>query len=209
MLSRRDRGSVTGSDGRIREARVLTGSFLVRRRLVSVTGRIRARVWAVTRMGVHAGPKARVGRSCRLILEPGARLVLGDGSEVDDGTTLAVYEGASLVLGPGCFVGHHCTLASRLSVVLGEGAFLAEMVSVRDHDHAVGSRPSSGRVVVDPVEIGAHAWVGAKVTILRGATIGEGAVVGANAVVRGTIPPATVAVGVPARVIGPTDRDRS
>jgi acetyltransferase-like isoleucine patch superfamily enzyme len=142
-------------------------------------------------------------------MEPGASLVLGDGSEVDDGTTLAVYEGATLVLGPRSFVGHHCTLASRRSVVLGEGAFLAEMVSVRDHDHAVGHQPSSGQVVVEAVEIGAHAWVGAKVTVLKGAVIGAGAVVGANAVVRGTIPAATVAVGIPAKVVGPTDRERA
>jgi acetyltransferase-like isoleucine patch superfamily enzyme len=56
-------------------------------------------------------------------------------------------------------------------------------------------------VEVEPVTIGSDAWLGAKVTVLRGATIGDGAVVGANAVVRGLVPARSVAVGIPARVV--------
>jgi acetyltransferase-like isoleucine patch superfamily enzyme len=51
------------------------------------------------------------------------------------------------------------------------------------------------------VAIGRDVWLGAKVTVLRGSTIGDGSVVGANAVVGGDIPPASLAVGVPARVL--------
>jgi acetyltransferase-like isoleucine patch superfamily enzyme len=142
-----------------------------------------------------------VGRGCRLLVEPGGRLVLGDGCAVDDGTTLAVSSGGRLSLGEGCFVGHHATLAARESVELGAGAFLAELVSVRDHDHQVGLPPSSGAFEVAPVRIGAGAWLGAKVTVLRGARVGDRAVVGANAVVRGEVPGDAVAVGLPARVV--------
>jgi acetyltransferase-like isoleucine patch superfamily enzyme len=44
-------------------------------------------------------------------------------------------------------------------------------------------------------------WIGTKVTVARGVVIGEGAVVGANAVVTHDLPPYSVSVGVPARVI--------
>jgi acetyltransferase-like isoleucine patch superfamily enzyme len=44
-------------------------------------------------------------------------------------------------------------------------------------------------------------WIGAKATILDGATIGRGCVVGAGAVVTRSIPPYSVAIGVPARVV--------
>lgn len=150
---------------------------------------------------VEAGARAWVGKGCRLRLDREARLVLGAGSGVDDGTTLAVYDRGRLELGPGAFVGHHATLAARELVKIGEGAFLAELVSVRDHDHAVGYPPSSGKVKISPVYVGAHAWLGSKVTVLRGASIGDGSVVGAHAVVRGTLPPGVVAVGIPARVL--------
>jgi acetyltransferase-like isoleucine patch superfamily enzyme len=170
-------------------------------RLRRLEGRARARLWALTRRGVEVGARVTVGRGCRLILDPGGRLELADDCAVDDGSTLAVYRGGRLALGPGCFVGHHATLAARDSVELGAGTFLAELVSVRDHDHAVGLPPSSGAVEVTPVRIGADAWLGAKVTVLRGAGVGDRAVVGANSVVRGDLPADVVAVGAPARVV--------
>lgn len=49
------------------------------------------------------------------------------------------------------------------------------------------------------IKDGAHIGIGA--IIMPGVTIGEGAVIGAGAVVTSDIPPYTIAVGVPARVI--------
>jgi acetyltransferase-like isoleucine patch superfamily enzyme len=174
-------------------------------RIRRLEGRARARLWAARHRGVEVGARVSVGRACRLILEPGGRLVLADGCAVDDGTTLAVYRGGRLVLGTGCFVGHHATLAARDLVELGAGTFLAELVSIRDHDHRVGSPPSSGRFEVAPVRIGADVWLGAKVTVLRGVRIGDRTVVGANAVVGGELPGDAVAVGIPARVVRTID----
>jgi len=51
-------------------------------------------------------------------------------------------------------------------------------------------------------------WVGANVTFLDGAYVGRGSVIGAGSLVRGKIPPYSIAVGAPARVIrsrGPRD----
>ena len=57
-----------------------------------------------------------------------------------------------------------------------------------------------------PVVIGNDVWLGDRVTILPGVTIGDGSIVGAGAVVTGDIPPYSVAVGVPARVIRMRER---
>jgi acetyltransferase-like isoleucine patch superfamily enzyme len=173
-------------------------------RIRRLEGRTRARLWAALHRGVQVGAGVSVGRGCRLILQPGGRLVLADGCTVDNGSTLAVYPNGSLAFGRGCFVGHHATLAARDSIEFGPGTFLAELVSVRDHDHKVGLPPSSGEVDVAPVTIGTDVWLGAKVTVLRGARVGDRTVVGANAVVRGDLPSDVVAVGIPARIVRAT-----
>jgi acetyltransferase-like isoleucine patch superfamily enzyme len=58
-----------------------------------------------------------------------------------------------------------------------------------------------------PVVIGDHAWIGARAIICPGVTVGEGAVIGAGAVVTQDVPPWTIAVGNPARVIKERSRD--
>jgi len=158
-------------------------------------------VWALTRRGLEVGPHVCIGRGCRLILERDATLVLGERCSIDDATTIAVYGSGRIVVGGRAFVGHHSTIAAHESVEIGAGTYLAELVSVRDHDHTVGSPPSGGSVDVEPVTIGCDVWIGAKATVLRGAHIGDGTVIGANAVVRGHIPARMVAAGVPAKVI--------
>lgn len=162
---------------------------------------LRARYWPLMHRGVTVGRGVHIGRHCRVVMDPHARLQLGAGCSIDDATTIAVYGEGRIKLGPGSFLGHHCTLAAGDSIEIGAGTYLAELVSVRDHDHAVGSPPSSGKMVIAPVVIGPDVWMGSKVTVLRGARIGEGAVIGANAVVRGELPARSVCAGVPARVV--------
>ena len=58
-----------------------------------------------------------------------------------------------------------------------------------------------GKVII---KNGAHIGIGA--IIMPGVTIGEGAVIGAGAVVTSDIPPYSVAVGVPAKVIKTFDK---
>ena len=173
----------------------------VTRRLRTVLMLARARCWTFMHPGIQVGKGARIGRGCRLFLDPGARLLLGAGAEIDDQTTIAVYGDAQILIGPGGFIGHHSTLAARSSIEIGKGTYLAELVSIRDHDHLVGVPPASGEMSVESVVIGEDVWIGAKTTVVRGARIGDGVVVGANAVVRAELPARSLCAGIPARVV--------
>ena len=59
-----------------------------------------------------------------------------------------------------------------------------------------------------PIVIEDNVWIGARVSVIAGVTIGEGSVIGAGAVVTKDIPPYSVAVGVPARVISSRKKER-
>lgn len=51
------------------------------------------------------------------------------------------------------------------------------------------------------IRIGKNCWIGAKVTVLDGVEIGDNCVIAAGSVVNKSIPPNSVAAGVPARVL--------
>ena len=87
---------------------------------------------------------------------------------------------------------------------IGDDCLLAEMVSIRDHDHNFARLDVPIRqqgATCAPVKIGRDVWLGAKVTVLKGVSIGDGAIIGANSVVTRDVPPRAIAVGSPARVI--------
>ena len=56
-------------------------------------------------------------------------------------------------------------------------------------------------VTYEPVTIGKSVWLPWRVFVMPGTTIGDGSVIGANSLVQGTIPPSSLAVGSPAKVI--------
>ena len=53
----------------------------------------------------------------------------------------------------------------------------------------------------EPVTLGRSVWLPWRVFVMPGSTIGDGTVIGANSLVSGTIPPNSLAVGSPAKVI--------
>jgi acetyltransferase-like isoleucine patch superfamily enzyme len=56
-------------------------------------------------------------------------------------------------------------------------------------------------VTYEPVTLGKSVWLPWRVFVMPGTTIGDGSVIGANSLVSGTIPPSSLALGSPAKVI--------
>lgn len=132
----------------------------------------------------------------------GAELRFGTGCIIDRGMTVEVS--GKLEVGSRTIFGHHCTVAAKSSVRIGANCLIAELVSIRDHDHDFTRLDlptrDQGAVVADVI-VGSNVWLGSKVTVLKGVTIGDNAVIGAGAVVSRDIPGNAVAVGIPARVV--------
>lgn len=98
-------------------------------------------------------------------------------------------------------------------VVIEDDVMFASNVYVSDGQHGRGRGDVpykyQGIDGVSPVTIGKGSWIGQNVVVLPGTSIGEYSVIGANSVVAGNIPPRSVAVGTPARVVRSWDEATS
>ena len=56
-------------------------------------------------------------------------------------------------------------------------------------------------VTYEPVTLGKSVWLPWRVFVMPGSTIGDGSVIGANSLVAGAIPPYSLAIGSPAKVV--------
>lgn len=89
--------------------------------------------------------------------------------------------------------------------VIGDNVMMGDNCTIitRDHRHDRTDIPmiQQGFEEEQPVIIGDDVWIGERVTILPGVHIGEGCILAAGAVVTHSIPPYSIAAGVPAKVI--------
>jgi acetyltransferase-like isoleucine patch superfamily enzyme len=122
--------------------------------------------------------------------------------------TILSCKNGDIELDDGANIGFNCELFSASRVRVGEDTLLAAYCYLigGDHNVADASMPvvAQGRRSTG-VSVGAGAWLGAGAKVLDGVTIGDGAVIGAGAVVRDAVPAKSIAVGVPARLIGTRD----
>jgi acetyltransferase-like isoleucine patch superfamily enzyme len=93
-------------------------------------------------------------------------------------------------------------------IIIGNNLLTGKWVTITDNAHGTTDKeallsPPIERLLSSkgPVIIGNNVWIGDKATILPGVTIGDGAIIGANAVVTKDVPPYSVVVGNPARII--------
>jgi acetyltransferase-like isoleucine patch superfamily enzyme len=131
------------------------------------------------------------------------RMILGRWVHLGVNTALRCHEG-TLSVGDKCVLGRGVSVNCYLDVEIGAAALFADDVYVSDFDHKFADLTvpikdqgiAKSRVRIEP-----DVWLGTKVTVARGVVIGQGSVVGANAVVTHDLPPYSVSVGVPARVV--------
>ncbi|MBR8835804.1 MAG: acyltransferase [Stigonema ocellatum SAG 48.90 = DSM 106950] len=112
--------------------------------------------------------------------------------------------GGSITIDENVFVGPYTVIYGHGGVRIGKSSLIATHCRIVSSNHTIPDKNSCIRSEPDillPVAIGEDVWLGAGVTILGGVTVGDGCVVGAGAVVTKDLPPYSVAVGVPAKVV--------
>lgn len=150
----------------------------------------------------------------------GAFVSIGDDSVVRDSD---FSEGVEIgrrniirqaTIGRATYTGSNCNISHA---IVGSYCAISWDVSIggADHNYQKLALTPKFRITHDPEDarvpypeswgmeccIGSDVWLSSGVCVLRGVSIGDGCVIGANSVVTRDIPPYSIAVGVPARVI--------
>jgi acetyltransferase-like isoleucine patch superfamily enzyme len=133
------------------------------------------------------------------------RLEIGAQTLLEPDVWITAPGQARVRIGAGTFLNLGVTVASLELVEIGEHCMFANGCFITDADHRYDdqTRPVTwqGFQSKGPTRVGDNVWCGAHVVITSGVTVGERCVIGANSVVTMDIPPRSVAVGSPARVI--------
>lgn len=167
---------------------------------------------------VYISPKA--------IIRNANKLSLGDNTVVERNVQLVIDAKNSFInLGTNAYLASYCRLrtfegwikagknlgVSNFSFLAGQGGLvIGDNVRIGPHVVIYASNHIFTNPRIPIVEQGMSCkgitieddiWIGAGAVILDGVSIGKGSVIGAGTVVTKDIPPYSIAVGVPARVI--------
>ena len=140
---------------------------------------------------IKIGKNFTTGSFCRMEAynEGNTRLTIGDNVQINDSVHIVANN----------------------SVIIEDGVLIASKVFISDCNHGSYGRnnvhtnpliaPNYRDLTINSVLIKSNVWIGESVTILEGVTIGEGSIIGAMSLVNNNIPPYTIAVGIPAKII--------
>jgi acetyltransferase-like isoleucine patch superfamily enzyme len=135
----------------------------------------------------------------------------GEGSAIELGNQVLVSRYGNLScnqavirLGDFCSIGPNCYISSRSMLEIGSNTSIGPGSQIVASGHAFDDPHTpvvKQKRVSQGIRIGDGCWIGAGSIIMDGAVIGDNCIIGAGAVVKGEIPPYSVAVGMPAKVL--------
>jgi maltose O-acetyltransferase len=162
-------------------------------------------IWWLKCRGVEAA--CRAAHTCRRRLR--LRILRAFGAQVGEGSRIegpfvlmnAKGDMANLRVGSNCYIGPDTLIDLTAPVTIGDRVTLSMRTTLITH-MAVGSGALSKLYPPEKagLEIADDCYAAAGVTVLHGVTVGPRALIAAASLVRESIPPDTLAAGVPAVV---------
>ncbi|QEM09924.1 acyltransferase [Mucilaginibacter rubeus] len=167
-------------------------------------GQSRPRLWVrliLNRFFHERGKGSVVRRNARMDLFPFNKFALGAKSIVEDFAVINNGVG-DVFIGEGSGVGISTVIIGPVKI--GNFSMTAQHVVISGLNHGyqdVSIPPRHQKVTTKQITIDDNVWIGANCVVTAGVTIGKHSVIGAGSVVTRDIPPYSVAVGNPAKVI--------
>jgi maltose O-acetyltransferase len=124
----------------------------------------------------------------------------GEGSEIRP--PMYCDYGYQVHIGARTFVNFGLMALDVAKIVIGDDVQIGPNVQLLTPTHPTDAELRRAKwEAAKPITIGDNAWLGGGAIVLAGVVVGENAIVGAGAVITKDVPPNTVAVGNPARVV--------
>lgn len=156
--------------------------------VINTSGYVHGRRYITIGKNFNAGKCLRI-EAIKTVAHAAPQIIIKDNVSVSDynhiGAVNYIEIGNNVLFGSKCYITDH-----------NHGIYSGNMQSYPSVPPALRVLTLDKKVIIED-----NVWLGDNVVILPGITIGKGSIIGANAVVAKSIPPYSIAVGVPARVI--------
>ena len=154
---------------------------------------------------ISIGDHVRISDGCTIIARGEGGIVLGDYVRLEERVYLDTESSAGYItVANNVYIGTGTTLFGHSGLEIGDHCLLAQNITITPYSHIfedcdmnIIKQGGHTRKVI----IGRDSYLGMNVCVLYSADIGEGSVVGSGSVVVKPLPPYSVAVGNPAKVI--------
>lgn len=149
---------------------------------------------------IRLGPYVQIG-SMTFLDTP--HLEIGEGTKINEQVFVGGLQlpTSKFVTGNNCLIQQMSFINPARSIVIGNDTGIGGHTLIFGHSSFLNQFEGYAANFA-PIEIGSSVGLAWRVFVLPGTKIGDGAMVGANSLVSGTIPPSSMAVGFPARIVG-------
>lgn len=157
--------------------------------------------WFINPFIHKRGKGAKIRSRTRVDVLPFNQFILGDHSTIEDFSTINNGVG-DVIIGHNTLIGMGNTIIGPISI--GNNVIFAQNIvaSALNHEYRDITIPiQDQKILTAAITVEDECWIAANAVITSGVTIGKHSVIAAGAVVTKDIPPFSVAVGNPARVI--------
>jgi acetyltransferase-like isoleucine patch superfamily enzyme len=168
------------------------------------TGKARPRFWVklfVNPFFHHKGKGASICWQSRIDVLPFNNFILGSGSTIEDYCTVNNGVG-DVIIGENTLIGIGNTIIGPITI--GNNVIFAQNIvaSALNHEYRNPNMPILQQpIITAPITIEDDCWIAANAVITAGVHIGKHSVIAAGAVVTKDIPPYSIAVGNPAKIL--------
>ena len=160
--------------------------------------------WVInTNPNIQVGSFCRIDASARIETKYGGTILIGNNTEILEGVLVQTY-GGQIKLGANCSINPYTIIYGHGNTTIGDNVLIAGACMIIPSNHSFGNlklpivqQESTSK----GISIESNVWLGHGCSVLDGVVIGEGSVIAAGSVVNKSIPPFSIAAGVPATVI--------